>query len=467
MKNIEHLFVKIHVGNEELIIGSTYVPPSSKSSIYTDHMAEVSIVMMKNSPCKFLFFGDYNVPSTSWMYGDIISPTFHHYVEPELRLAANILSSNFAFYNMTPVFPNHPKKGYTLDLLFTSIKDITSHITEDSITPCDKHHISTLFEIQIDERNQQVKQDYFSRNFYKADYTSIKSELSDIDWCKLLSDKQLDECMDIFYNKINNCVVKYVPFTVKNRNSYPTWYNAKLIKLIEQKMLAHKTWKHSNNIRDYNEFKRIRAMVMRKSKYLYKEYITNVEFNIFKNVKCFWNHVNNLRKNKSNISHIEYLNYSSSNNITIANVFANYFKSTYSSDCYDASMDMDDYNLCNLDASISVQEIYNAIKNLKISGSPGPDGIPSIFIKNLAEQLLTPLNYLFNKSITGKFPDKWKLSFVTPIFKGGNQNLASNYRPISIGSAIPKLLDAIMANKILDYFCASITAHQHGFVKGR
>ena len=108
--------------------------------------------------------------------------------------------------------------------------------------------------------------------------------------------------MDIFYNKINNCVAEYVPFIVKDRNSYPTWYNAELIKLIEQKMLADKAWKHSNNVRDYIAFKRIRAMVVRKSKYMYKEYITNVEFNIFiiiKIVKFFWNYVNNLRKNKS------------------------------------------------------------------------------------------------------------------------------------------------------------------------
>jgi len=63
--------------------------------------------------------------------------------------------------------------------------------------------------------------------------------------------------------------------------------------------------------------------------------------------------------------------------------------------------------------------------------------------------LLTPFLLLFNQSLaTGIFPEKWKISYVSPVFKSGDISQVSNYRPISITFIIPKVLEVIVYKKI-------------------
>lgn len=61
----------------------------------------------------------------------------------------------------------------------------------------------------------------------------------------------------------------------------------------------------------------------------------------------------------------------------------------------------------------------------------------------------------------------WKLSIVTPIFKGGDRSLVANYRPISKQSLLPKLFETVVTNKLALLFKNVIINEQHGFVTGR
>lgn len=75
---------------------------------------------------------------------------------------------------------------------------------------------------------------------------------------------------------------------------------------------------------------------------------------------------------------------------------------------------------------------------------------------------------LFNLSLsTGIFPSKWKSSIVTPIYKSGNKSHIVNYRPISIQNVMPKILDNIVADKLLTLTKNIIINEQHGFIPGR
>ena len=100
-------------------------------------------------------------------------------------------------------------------------------------------------------------------------------------------------------------------------------------------------------------------------------------------------------------------------------------------------------------SSIMRTDILEAINTLKNSVSRTPDGIPSLFIKQTAFNLLTPLHIIFNHSlITGTIPKIWKKAIVIPIYKKGKLNNAKNYRPISLTSAICRLLERLLHNQI-------------------
>lgn len=76
--------------------------------------------------------------------------------------------------------------------------------------------------------------------------------------------------------------------------------------------------------------------------------------------------------------------------------------------------------------------------------------------------------HIFHKSLEqGIFPTIWKKSFITPIHKQGNRATVSNYRPISILSAISKLFEKLVLIQISSHIRTVISPKQHGFLEGR
>jgi hypothetical protein len=87
-----------------------------------------------------------------------------------------------------------------------------------------------------------------------------------------------------------------------------------------------------------------------------------------------------------------------------------------------------------------------------------PNGVPPLILKNCASAFALPLCLLFNRSLAScVFPDRWELSFVTPIFKSGKRNDVSNYRCVAILSTVGKLFELL----------GQLADCQDGFVKGR
>ena len=65
----------------------------------------------------------------------------------------------------------------------------------------------------------------------------------------------------------------------------------------------------------------------------------------------------------------------------------------------------------------------------------------------------------------GIFPDDWKRQKVHPIFKFDERSIPNSYRPISILSAISKIIERVMHTQLLEYFQAGnlLTDSQSGF----
>lgn len=124
--------------------------------------------------------------------------------------------------------------------------------------------------------------------------------------------------------------------------------------------------------------------------------------------------------------------------------------------------------LRTLDITFTVEQIQRAIKEFDPYKASSPDGIPMIFYQKLSESISSPLCIIFNKSVaTNKFPEVWKIGFVTPIFKSGSKNDVTNYRAISILCAVSKIFERLMARAIFDHVKSKITSVQHGFFPKR
>ena len=78
-------------------------------------------------------------------------------------------------------------------------------------------------------------------------------------------------------------------------------------------------------------------------------------------------------------------------------------------------------NLLNL-RKVTLDDVKNAIRQIKAKMTMGPDNIPAFLIRDCAILLAYPLCIIYNMILENSvFPDLWKLSKVTPIFKKGDK----------------------------------------------
>jgi hypothetical protein len=165
---------------------------------------------------------------------------------------------------------------------------------------------------------------------------------------------------------------------------------------------------------------------------------------------------------------MKYNNETSTNTSESVKLFADYFSCVYeksflSSDVMLSTLSSN-INHINLSSwSIGPDEIYDYLFSLDLHARIGPDGTPSVFLKQCCSVLLKPLYFIFDKSLNPSyFPDSWKKSFVTPIHMTGDNNI-TNYRPISKLLIILKIFEALITKKLSIIVSPFICNNQHGF----
>ncbi|XP_054283326.1 uncharacterized protein LOC129000387 [Macrosteles quadrilineatus] len=112
------------------------------------------------------------------------------------------------------------------------------------------------------------------------------------------------------------------------------------------------------------------------------------------------------------------------------------------------------------------EEVIKIVKSFSNSRSPDIYGISPWILKSVINEISLPLSEVINRCLrVGLFPDCLKISRTIPVFKKGDANLTSSYRPISIIPTVEK----IVQRQIVDHFEVNhyFTASQHGFRKSR
>ena len=102
-----------------------------------------------------------------------------------------------------------------------------------------------------------------------------------------------------------------------------------------------------------------------------------------------------------------------------------------------------------LNIPIQMEEYNKALKQLRNNKSPGPDLLLNEFFKHGTDELNVYILNLFNTVFeSGYFPESWAEGFIIPIHKKGDRNDVSNYRGITLLSALGKLFTRILNNRL-------------------
>ena len=112
--------------------------------------------------------------------------------------------------------------------------------------------------------------------------------------------------------------------------------------------------------------------------------------------------------------------------------------------------------------------VCNNWDSLDVFKACGSDLIPAFLLRCCAEEISSPLSYLFNKSMsTGALPRDWVCANIVPVFKRNDRHVPSDYRPVSLTSIVVKTMERIIHSNLTSVLESHdlIGVHQFGFRK--
>ena len=125
---------------------------------------------------------------------------------------------------------------------------------------------------------------------------------------------------------------------------------------------------------------------------------------------------------------------------------------------------------CIKDVTLSRTEIEEHLKNLKGNKATGPDQISSRTLKAVGNALVDPLYHLYCNSLkSGYVFNQCKVARLCPIHKKDDECDMGNYRPISTLSIPSKILESVVAQRIVHhtfYEHKLVTDNQWAYRKG-
>lgn len=462
---LEILAVKLAFNDKLVLMVIVYIPYGSSADIYGE-LSTFCSNRLAAAAAEFdsvLILGDLNLPKVKWLTVDDEILPFNG------DLISDLVIDSICSLGLRQINISENQSGNVLDLVFIPLE------LHGTITACDDlggsssifHtplHIQLIFENCVNVNVNFTSSESF--NFKKGDYDALNEFLDNINWDRYKTGS-LNVFIDQFYKIMNSAIEQFIPRSPIVLSAREPWFNHRLSGLKNRKSKAHKKYKLDPSIVNYEIFSALRSQFKLLNRFLYNLYIVEIESNIRNNPKCFWSYVDSKRKCRGVPSQMSFNSLTVSDPQRITDTFAAFFENVYAP----SSRENDDFDFSknpNIQLQFNTDDVLHALLNVNVNMSCGPDKIHPLVLKECACVLVQPLTYLFNVSLAnGVFPSIWKSSFIKPIFKSGRRTDIENYRGISILSAIPKLFESMVKDRIFFLIKNSISVNQHGFYPGR
>ena len=461
LPNTECIWVEIDNHHKKFLLGTFYRPPNS--SPQTLSSIEDSISLALDSNIKDIFItGDFNLDTQ--------------------KAATNQKIINICqYFNLDQLIvePTHftESSSSILDLVFTTNKcNILSSGVGD---PFLEHNIRFHCPIYFVLNFRKTVTPVIRRHIWlydRGDYQTFSQNVIETNW-ESLKNNDIDIYASNITDKILELAKKNIPNkTVKIRQSDPTWLTSEIKKMIRKRKRLYNKFKRSKSHSDFEKYKQIRNKTIaeiRKSKQLETDKLAAKLRNNDIGPRDWWKTLKHFIKPEKSTSLPPLYNDDTvfTEEIDKATLLNDFFVEQTKLDESNSSLPPDvpisENNLNSI--STSPLEVESILKSLQLGKATGPDAINNRILRELASPLSLPLSDLFNYSLsTGKVPLIWKEANVTPLFKKEDPSAVSNYRPISLLSAVGKVLEKVVHKHLFNYVRDHdiLTAMQSGFIPG-
>ena len=472
----ESQFIKIKNGkNKYTVVGNIYRPntaPYADVKYFNQTIREI-FSKIRSDPClrnaqDVILVGDMNI--------NLLKHTLHSDTETYLD---TLLENNYLPLITLPTRIGH-NTATLLDHICTNIAD--DNFDSGIIVSDISDHFPVFYIRHFKDKFIEKKSQQKTRKFDSKSKSKFKKLLEDKNWDNVLLNGDQESAFNNFFESIDNCFEssfpeKNVNSSRKNRPFNP-WMSEALIisRKRKAKLFNKKLRKPCQETK--SRFKEFNAVYTRLVRAARKKYFDDKFQEYSKDCKKTWQTINSVLGRGRKTVNIPDVFVSNgrvlSGAVEISEGFNNFFanigpdlaktiKGTEKrfSDFLSHETD-ENFVFANMTPDI----INDALNRLKSKNSSGPDKISTNLLKSIIPTIMGPICYLFNLSFkTGFIPTILKTAKIVPIFKAGETDNFTNYRPISLLSSFSKLLEKVAANQIMKYLnkFKLLYEHQYGF----
>ena len=322
------------------------------------------------------------------------------------------------------------------------------------------------------------------RDTSESNVLNLYCNLMVYNWEKLYKEKDVNNAYKTFleiFIDLYNTTCPFKTIRVKH-NMFKPWFTEGLKAACKKKNLMYKKYlKNKSCLTEakYKTYKNKLTYILRAAEI---EYYNKKLIESKSDIKRMWSTLNSVIKSKSVIAYPEEFEQEGkllSNKTDIASEFNKFFVNVgpdlANKIIAPPNMHVYDFMKGKNKKSMNVEdvntdEIVKIVNNFKSKMSCDVNDINMNILKKIIIAIVQPLKYICNLSLnTGVFPDDMKIARVIPLFKAGNNNVFTNYRPVSILPQFSKILEKIFNNR-LDNFIEKhkiLTDSQYGFRRNR
>ena len=398
------------------------------------------------------------------------------YLQPQAKLRKIVHEAKFTQLIEKPTRITSTSKTL-LDVIITNRKDL---VLSSDITTCnysDHDIISTVVDIDKPPKLRETKtfrtlKDYNKEIFCNRLLANVPSFNS------ILGTDNVNDQVDIFTLNFKKSLDSCAPIITKTIHRPPApWMNDEIRKEMQNRnrLRQRRDLEHDDIVNElYRASKKRVKYLIEKAKQIYY----NRKF-----LECktrhrnMWDVIKKIIPNKKQNQNVMYTENSDETAEHFNDFFANVGKSVYEetrnnlgesnnpTNNPSASRNNRERNLFR-PQPVSIDKVISTVKSLSNNSSYGDDGITGRFLKDSLPVTAFYLTIIINTSIvTGIFPEKWKFALVNPLFKKGDPQDPSSFRPISLLSTLSKVIEKIVADQLYDHMMAKdlFSPTQHGF----
>ena len=368
------------------------------------------------------------------------------------------------------IFTNDLQTNHFSGLIFN---DLSDHLPVFSVKSCSF------------ERQPRSKFINIRKNDEEA-IKSFKSALEQTDWTSLLISDDVNVCYDTFINHFttlynNHCPVKQIKIT--KRKLYKPWFTKGLQNACKKKNNLYANYLSCDTPEALQKYKKYKNKLTKVLRFSEKAYFNKILEEQKNNITGTWKILKDIIGKKKNMSSypetFKHDNKDFNNKKDISNGFNDFFVNVGPNlarkiDVPD-NIDVRDYLKDRQVNSLFLkptteEEILDIIKKSEDKNSTDSDDLSMLTLKKVFISICTPFTHICNMSLlNGVFPNNMKTAKVVPLFKSGEKDIFTNYRPVSLLSQFSKILEKLVDIRLDSFFDKhkTLVEQQYGFRKAR